>query len=84
MDTVKCPRCHVNLPKAKFETKRCGNLKKRCIDCNLKNKNRFKCAECIAMFSSNQGLQQHINGVYLKIQHFKCSQCDNPLSGVTL
>ena len=76
MDTVKCNRCMVKLPVNKFETKRCGTLKKLCIDCNLKNKNRFKCVDCDAKFSINSKLQAHINGVHLKLKPFKCSQCD--------
>ena len=80
MTTVKCNRCLVNLPVNKFETKRCGNLRKLCVDCNLKNKTRFKCVDCIATFSSNSNLQTHINGVHLKLKSFKCIQCDTQFS----
>ena len=76
MDTVKCNRCLVKLPVIKFETKRCGTLRKLCIDCNLKNKERFKCADCTAMFSSNSQLKRHVDAVHLKIKMFACSQCN--------
>ena len=71
MDTVKCNRCLVKLPVIKFETKRCGTLRKLCVDCNLKNKIRFKCADCDAKFSANHILQRHINAVHLKLKKFK-------------
>jgi hypothetical protein len=76
MDTVKCNRCLVKLPVSKFETKRCGTLRKLCVDCNLKNKERFKCTECDAKFSSNSQWQRHINSIHLKLKSFKCSQCE--------
>ena len=75
MDTVKCNRCLVKLPVIKFETKRCGTLRKLCIDCNLKNKTRFKCADCDAKFSSQKNLQRHIDGVHLKLKPFVCLTC---------
>ena len=80
MDTVKCNRCLVKLPVIKFETKRCGTLRKLCIDCNLKNKTRFKCADCDMKFSSNSQWQRHIDGVHLKLQPFKCNLCEAKFS----
>ena len=80
MDTVKCNRCLVKLPVIKFETKRCGTLRKLCVDCNLKNKERFKCVDCDAKFSSQNKLQRHIDAIHLKNKPFDCKTCNAKFS----
>ena len=74
-----------------FSKNRKGEWFKMCDNCREKtkekqkklrekNKDKFKCEDCDAKFSTKSKLQIHIKQVHLKIKDFHCEDCDAKFS----